>query len=89
MADERLPVATGLCNTCRFWFDGHSDYEAIAECRRMPPTRIETPQTAQINDFEERTFTGLGGWPITGRFDSCGEYSARKEGVRHIWDMGE
>lgn len=93
MADEHLPVATGLCNTCRFWFNGLSDFEDIAECRRMPPVRSEQYTKGMYslppNKGEIRHLAGRGFWPITDRFGSCGEYSARKDGAAKIWDMGE
>ena len=91
MADERLPVATGLCNTCRFWFDGRSDFEDIAECRRNPPVRTEKHLIGTLDSGPTRGATlktrGRGEWPLTEQSDSCGGYRMRK--AAKIWDMGE
>lgn len=93
MADERLPVATGHCNTCRFWCDGLSDFEDIAECRRMPPVRseqyIKGTYSLPPNKGEIRHLAGRGFWPITDRFGSCGEFSPRGDGTTFVWVAGE
>lgn len=93
MADERLPVATGLCKDCRFWFNGLSDFSDIAECRRMPPARSEKYLIGTLGGGLQAgaamRMPGKREWPMTEFMDSCGEYSPRDPGIPFVWDMGK